>query len=357
MEDRESMKALLLEKPNVIKLIDRDIPVPAPNQVLVKVMAAGICKSDIEALWGTRPLSVTRYPNVIGHEWSGQVVECGSAVTALRPGDRMAGEGLVHCGLCANCLRGATAHCTGRRGHLEVGFTLDGGFAEYLVVNERSAHKLPDSMSYDIGALAEPAASVINGVLRSRPRPGQSVAVVGSGPIGLLAVAFYRLFSPSQLIVLGTRDYRNALALRMGATATVNVSKEDPRVAIASLTGGQGCDIVYEAAGSSAAVMLALDIAAIAGFVVLEGAAGSGQTITVESDFFQMKDLTISGIFGYTAHGFAQALAWMASPHMDVSVLLTHFFPLTRWREAFDTVIERRGDPLKVILHPAECPG
>jgi threonine dehydrogenase-like Zn-dependent dehydrogenase len=347
------MKALLLEKPNVINLVERDVPKLAPNQVLVKVMAAGICKSDIEALWGQRPMTTTCYPVVLGHEWSGQVVECGSAVVALRPGDRVTAEGLVHCGVCANCLRGAISHCTNQQGHQEVGFTLDGGFAEYVAVNENSAHKLPEGLPYEIGALAEPAACVVNGLSRSHPYPGQTIAVLGSGPIGLLAIAFYKLFSPRQLIILGTRDYRNAVGIKMGATAAVNVHTEDTRSAIARLTDGHGCDIVYEAAGGKDTALMAFDIAAIAGFVVLEGAVGGGQTMTIENDYFLMKDLTVSGIWGYSAYGFTQVLDWMASPQVNVRPLLTHFFPLTAWREALDTVIERRGDPVKVILQPA----
>lgn len=346
------MKALLLEKPNFLKLIDIDRPVPGTNEVLVKIMACGICKSDVEALIGIRPMSITKYPVILGHEWSGVVEECGPGVTSVKVGDRVTAQGVVFCGYCRNCVRDLPTCCLNLSECLEYGFTLPGGFAEYINILERQLYKVPEELSFEEATLAEPASTVVNGLLRSGVAAGDKVAVIGPGPIGLLAVIFFKLYSPSQIIIIGTRDYRNNLALKLGATAAINLNKEDPREAVKHLTSGEGADICFEAAGNPEAVHLAMDIVAKGGTVILDGVAGDEANLEIPSDLFVLKGLTVSGILGYTRHSFRKAIELIALRQTDVKALITHTFPLSKYGEAFDVVMQRKEDPIKVILTP-----
>lgn len=347
------MKALRLEAPRKWGLVEMDIPTPRPDQVLVKVWGAGICGSDLDAYHGTRPASVIRYPVVLGHEWCGEVVACGSAVAYLRPGDRVAAEGVEHCDQCPECARGKTNLCTGRPRYTEVGFTADGAFAPYVVQRESCVHRLQDTMAMEIAVLAEPASCMACAMERAAIRPGETVVIIGPGPLGLLGVAFARLFSPGQLIMVGTRAYRNEVALRLGATSAVNPNNEDAPAELLALTDGRGADAVIEVAGAPAAIELALMAVARGGCVLLGGIVGGGQRIPMDTDQILLRDVTVRG-FGYTHRAMQQALSWMSLPGMDLSPVVTHHFPLSQYKTAFDLVERREDRAIKVVLHPED---
>jgi len=350
------VKALYLEKPGQLALIDVPMPEASADEVVVKVSACGICKSDIEAMEGTRPMAVTRYPFIPGHEWVGRVHAAGPGVRSFRRGDRVTAIGSVFCGHCDKCVQGFIAHCRVNRGDAfeEYGFFSDrpGGFAEFVKVPERLCCRVPGSMPDDIASLAEPASTVALGVLRSGLVTGKTVAVVGPGPIGLLAVAFYRLFNPARLIIIGTRDYRNKMGVALGADAAVNPKTQNVGDEINRLTDGFGPDVVFEAAGNPDAVKMAIEMVAVGGTVCLDGVAGGGRTLTIQSDTLLYKDITIRGILGYTVHSLRTGIDWMSRTEADLGSLITHRFALDEYAAAFDVVQTRETDPIKVLITP-----
>ena len=347
------MKALTIEKPG--QLVLKDIPVPecGPNEVLIKIAACGICASDLEGIDGIRPEPYIKYPVVLGHEFSGTVQECGSTVTGLEPGDRVTVKPGAHCGLCKYCRRGEEGLCVeDRKEHIEIGFTRDGGFSEYVVARENQVFVLPGSVSWDLATLTEPGACVWTGVNATPIRLGDVVAVIGPGPIGLLAVNYYKALGVPKIIIVGTRDERNELAMKVGATHAINVREEDALARLQELSGGEGPDIIFESAGKVDAVQLALDAVRLGGAVVLAGVAGVGTRIELDCDYFIFRGVRVIGVLGYTPKTFNQSLTMLDLYGEELQQLITHKFALHDYEQAFQTVRERREGVMKAIIVP-----
>lgn len=348
------MKALVVQRPGKYGIKKLELPKCDSEDVLIKIKATGICKSDIEVLDGTRPEPYVKYPIVLGHECSGVIEDCGTNVKGFVPGDRVVVRPLFYCGKCKNCSRGQTNVCEEIKGnlHKEVGFTLNGGFSEYIIVPESMVYKITDSVSFEVAALAEPIACVWNGIVRSRPIPSDTVAIIGSGPIGLLAVIFYQFYQPSKIILLGRREERNDLGRKVGATHTINVCKGNPVETIRDITSKEGPDIIFEAAGNIEAVKLAFQLVRRGGIIVLEGVVGGGRGVELESDLFVFKDIRLEGVFGYTGRTFYEAVDLLERKYNELEMLITHTFSLEDFQEAFDIVRERKEGANKVLIKP-----
>jgi len=342
------VKALVISAPNHAALRDEPDPRPGEGQILVKVGAAGICMSDVETLKGTRPPAYVKYPVIPGHEWCGTVERLGPGGAGFAVGDRVAVEGHNFCRQCAWCRRGETNLCVS---YNELGFTLPGGFAEYVAVRGDLAHPFAATLPFESAAMAEPLACVVHGAHRATVGPGDTVAVVGPGTLGLLAVGWAAVSRPARIVVIGLDRANEALARRMGATDFLTVA-DDPAARVREMTGAAGADVVFEAAGSDSALPLALDLARRGGTVVLYGIAGGGRRTQVEADLFCLKDLHIHGVFAYTTASFEQALRLIESGRLDVAPLVTHTFALGEFQKAFDLLRERREPVVKVILKP-----
>ena len=342
------MKAVVIAAPNQAALRDEPDPRPGDGQILVKVGAAGICMSDVETLKGTRPAAYVRYPVIPGHEWCGTVERLGPGAAGVAVGDRVAVEGHNFCRACPWCRRGETNLCAS---YNELGFTLPGGFAEYVAVRADLAHPFAKTLPFESAAMAEPLACVVQGAARARIAPADTVVVVGPGTLGLLATGWSAVSRPARVVVVGVDRANEALARRMGATDFLTVG-DDPAARIREMTGGAGADVVFEAAGSEGALPLALDLARRGGTVVLYGIAGGGRRTQLEADLFCLKDLHIHGVFAYTTASFERALRLIESGGLDVAPLVTHRFPLADFAKAFD-LLRRRPEPVvKVILEP-----
>ncbi len=348
------MKGLMIERPGKMGL--RDIPIPeyGIDDVLIKVAYCGICGSDIEAFDGTRPEPYIKYPVILGHEFSGIIEKCGANVRILKHGDRVTVKPCKHCGMCKYCRRGETNFCIAIRGelHSEIGYTTNGGFAEYAVAPEKQVYKIPDTLSLELAALTEPGACVWNGLIGTAPMSGDTVAVMGPGTLGLLAVSFYETFSPSKIILVGTRDDRNELGKKLGATHTINIHKEEPLKILRDLTDREGPDIVFESAGKIEAVKLALEVVRLGGRVALAGVAGKGKKIELDSDYFIFKGVRINGVYGYTPDGFIKVLNILNSKSTVIRKIITHTFPLKDYEEAFEVVRNRTKGAVKVLIKP-----
>lgn len=342
------MKALLITAPGQANLAELEKPPIGPEDVLIRSRAVGICGSDVELYRGTRPAGFYRYPIVPGHEWAGEIAAVGERVRTLSPGEKVVSEGFLFCGICRNCRTGLTNLC--EAGYDEVGFTRTGGLAEYVAVPARQVHTLPHTCSLEEAALLEPTAVVAHAFLRAQPHAGDTVAVVGDGNIGLLAVQVARLFSPANIVLAGSRDERLEMARQLGATHTINARQNDPEPLIHSLTGGQGADLVFEGGTRPEGVETALRLARRGGTVVLEGIAGSGVHLSLESDVFVLKHLTTLGIFGANSAAWTYAVQLFSSSLLNLASLITHRFALTDYKVALDTIIGRQSKTLKVLL-------
>ena len=189
-----AVKAVLIERPNEVALVELETPPPDPGEVLVRSHVAGVCRTDLEMLHGglTDPRWV-RFPLVPGHEWSGTVAELGEGVTDLAVGERVVCEGMIPCNRCRRCKEGNTQLCLN---YDQIGFTRQGGYGEFVRVPRHVVHRLPDSVSFAAGVLVEPASCVLRGLERGRPRPGDTIGVIGVGTLGSLALMLARLYSP-----------------------------------------------------------------------------------------------------------------------------------------------------------------
>ncbi len=342
------MKAVVIERPRHGGLVEQPVPRAQAGQVVVRVAAVGVCMSDVETWQGTRPSAYVRYPVTLGHEWSGTVVEVGPDVSGVQVGDRVAVEGHNFCGACPFCRRGQTNLC---ETYNELGFTLPGAYAEYVVVRADLAHPFRPDLPLDLAALTEPAACAGHGMLRAGVQPGDTVAVVGPGTVGLLGVAWAKGLGAGQIIVVGVDRLNEDFARAVGATEVVTLS-EGPEERVRALTGGRGADVVFEAAGHPSASLLALNLVRRGGSVALVGIVGGEQTIALDPDLFCLKDVRVHGIFAYTSEVFVRTLRAIESGLLDVAPLITHRLSLADYRRAFDLLASRSEPTVKILLHP-----
>jgi len=334
------MRAVVVERPGAAALRIVPRPEPGPGEVLVRVGAAGICGSDVEVLEGRRPAPYVRYPIIPGHEWAGTVAAAGPGVENVEEGDVVVAEGFRACGDCARCREGRTNLCDAE--YAETGFTHAGAFAEFLCVPAHLVHRLPQGTDLAAAALLEPAACVAQGLLEVDLRPGVTAAVVGSGTLGLLAVALLGRYSPTRLALVGTRPTRLELGRAMGATETWNVrdgQRPEP-----------GFDFVFEATGTVDGARTAVGLARRGGTVVLEGI--SGEPGGIDADTVVLGHLRVQGIFGASRNAWGWVTELFAAGLLDTEPLVSHSFPLEEHAAAFAALTDRAGDALKVQLRP-----
>ena len=334
------MRAVVVERPGAATLRRVPRPEPGPGEVLVRVGAAGICGSDVEVLEGRRPARYVRYPIIPGHEWAGTVEAVGPNVEDVDEGAAIVAEGFRACGDCARCREGRTNLCAAD--YAETGFTHAGAFAEFLCVPARLVHQLPPGTDVAAAALLEPAACVAQGLLEVDLRPGMRAAVVGSGTLGLLAVALLGRVSPGRLTLVGTRAPRLAIGRALGATETWNVRKDE--------YPDRGFDLVFEAAGTPEGARSAVALARRGGTVVLEGI--SGRTDGIDADAVVLGHLRVQGVFGASRNAWRWVTELFASGLLDTEPLVSHSFSLEDYAAAFAALTDREGDALKVQLRP-----
>jgi 2-desacetyl-2-hydroxyethyl bacteriochlorophyllide A dehydrogenase len=336
----DEMRAVVVERPGAAALHRVPRPEPGPGEVLVRVGAAGICGSDVEVLEGRRPGRFVRYPIIPGHEWAGTIAAVGPGVETVDEGDVVVAEGFRACGECARCREGRTNLCSAD--YAETGFTHAGAFAEFLCVPAHLVHRLPPGTDLAAAAILEPAACVAQGLLEVDLRPGMTAVVVGSGPLGLLAVALLGRYGPSRLALVGTRSARLELGRAMGATETWNVREDD--------VPEGGFDFVFEATGNVAGARTAVALARRGGTVVLEGI--SGRPGGIDADAVVLGHLRVQGVFGASRNAWQWVTDLFAADLLDTEPLVSHSFPLEEHAAAFATLTDRTGDALKVQLRP-----
>ncbi|MCX5373509.1 zinc-dependent alcohol dehydrogenase family protein [Streptomyces sp. NBC_00015] len=329
----------------------QDVPDPAvkePTDAIVRVDAVTICGTDLHILKGDVP--EVRPGTVLGHEAVGEIVEVGGDVRTVRPGDRVLVSCISACGRCRFCRESAYGQCRGGGGWI-LGHLIDGTQAEYVRVPyaDLSVHALPSAVqSKDAVLLADifPTAYEV-GVLNGHVRPGDTVAVVGAGPVGLAAITTARLFAPERIVAVDLAPSRLEAARRLGADAVAD-AREDPEQLIADLTDGLGADVVIEAVGVPESFELCTRMVRPGGHVANVGVHGRPATLHLED--LWIKNVTITTGLVDT-HSTPTLLRMAAAGRLPTAQLVTHTFPLDRMEEAYD-VFARAADTgaLKVVL-------
>ncbi len=338
-----AMRALVVAGPGRSAVTDVPEPVPGPGEVLVSVEAAGICGSDLELLDGRRPAAYVSYPVVPGHEWAGRVEALGPGVRDLAPGDPVVAEGLRSCGVCDRCAEGRTNLCAA--GYAETGFTHPGALAERLAIPARLVHRLPPDRPLAPAALLEPAACVASGLLEAgMPLPGTRVAVVGDGPLGLLALLLLATASPAELVLVGGRPARSALGPGCGATRVVAAGDPD---ALAGLAGH--FDTVVEATNDPAGAATALTLPRRGGTALLLGISGAGRA-TIDPDVVTLNQLRVQGGFAASTAAWRWVAGLYATGALDPTPLVTHQFPLDQVATAFAALTAPDGNAVKILI-------
>ncbi|MFI3212688.1 MAG: galactitol-1-phosphate 5-dehydrogenase [Eubacteriales bacterium] len=250
------MKAGVVHAREDLRYEEIATPVPGKGEVLIKVKYTGICGSDIPRVNGD---ACHFFPNVLGHEFSGTVVEAGEGVTSLAVGDRVAGVPLVPCLQCEDCQKGNYALC---KHYSFIGSRQYGSFAEYIAVPEKNAVKFEEEVTFEQGAFFEPATVALHGLERTGYTGGKTVAILGGGTIGLLTMQWAKIFGAKEVVVFDIVNERLDLAKKLGATAGVNTLDADFKDQVKAITNGKGFDYVYETAGNTITMKMAFELAA-----------------------------------------------------------------------------------------------
>jgi threonine dehydrogenase-like Zn-dependent dehydrogenase len=311
------MAAAVYRRPGEVEIEDRPVPRPGPGQVLVEVGHCGICGSDIHLIldgWGK--------PGVVeGHEWTGVVAAVGPDVTGWAPGDAVVGGPAARCGRCRRCLEGTPSQCEDRGRSMTDDLAIDGAFADYLVVDHRSLLRVPDGLSPRAAALAEPLAVALHGITRGHVAEGDSVLVLGAGPIGALSIAALVARRLGPVIAVEPAEPRRELARALGAESVIHPDElevfppwEPERMA------ERAVDVVLECSGKKAAMEAGFCQLRRGGRMVLVGAGIEAPTF--DPNRLLLNELTVTGSFVYDEGGFATALELLATDGFPLDALI-----------------------------------
>ena len=339
------MKALVKKHAEPgIWMDDVSKPPVGHNDVLIKVKKTAICGTDIHIYnwdeWASKTIPV---PMTVGHEFVGQVVEIGSEVRGFEPGDRVSGEGHITCGFCRNCRAGKRHLCRNTTG---VGVNRSGCFAEYLSIPAFNAFKLSDAISDDIASILDPLGNATHTAL-SFDLVGEDVLITGAGPIGIMAVAIARFVGARHVVITDVNDFRLDLAKKMGATATVNATRDNLQQVMQDLGMQEGFDVGMEMSGNPQALRDLLGAMHHGGKVALLGIPPGDTSIDWNQVIF--KGLVLKGVYGREMFETWYKMSSMIQSGLDVSPIITHHFGIDDFQKGFD--IMNSGQSGKVILN------
>lgn len=322
-----------------------DVPMPevGHNDVLIKIKKTAICGTDIHIWkwdeWAAKTIPV---PMHVGHEYVGEIVEMGQEVRGFSIGDRVSGEGHITCGYCRNCRAGRRHLCRNTTG---VGVNRPGCFAEYLVIPAFNAFRIPESISDDLASIFDPYGNATHTAL-SFNLVGEDVLITGAGPIGIMAVAIARHVGARHIVITDVNDYRLGLALKMGATRAVNVTKQSLKDTMGDLGMVEGFDVGMEMSGVPSAFRDLLQNMNHGGKVALLGIPPSDTAIDWNQVIF--KGLEIKGVYGREMFETWYKMVAMLQSGLDLSPILTHHYPVNDFKAGFETMLS--GHSGKVVL-------
>ncbi len=355
------MKAWVLGDPGKLAMVEKPVPQPGPAEVLVRIDAIAVCGTDIEIIWkglpaiieGGEPFNKNFTP---GHEYMGTVVKLGEGVDEFKVGDRVAVEVHAGCGRCERCREGMYTSCLNygknygnvKKGHRANGFTTDGGFTQYAVNNINTLVHVPSDMSDEEATLIVTAGTAMYGLdVMGGLIAGQSVVVMGPGPIGLMGVAVAKALGAGQVILIGTRDNRLEMGRKLGADHTINITKENAVDMVRKYTDG-GAQYVLECSGAPTAINDASKMLKRGGRICL--AAFPDKEVSVDVAALVRNNIYLFGIRGEGKSATHRAASLMAQKRFDAKLIHTHTFPLAEVPEAVRYARERVDDAIKVVV-------
>jgi threonine 3-dehydrogenase len=318
-------------------------PVPGPNDILIKIVKTAICGTDMHIYhWDAWAQKTLRLPMPIGHEYCGHIVQMGSEVRGFDLGDRVSGEGHITCGHCRNCRAGRRHLC---RNTVGVGVNRQGCFAEYLVIPASNAFKLPDVISDDMASILDPFGNATHTALAFN-MVGEDVLITGAGPIGIMAVAIARFVGARHVVITDVNDYRLQLAAKMGASRTLNVSRDSLDQVMQDLGMQEGFDVGLEMSGNPQALRELLRTMHHGGSVAMLGIPPGDTAIDWDQVIF--KGLTLKGIYGREMFETWYKMSSMLQSGLNIAPVITHHFPLRDYLQGFETMASGRSG--KIIL-------
>jgi threonine dehydrogenase-like Zn-dependent dehydrogenase len=354
----DEMKAWVLGGPDELFLRNKPVPVPARAEVLVRIDAVAICATDLEIIHSGSPASILgglpfNKNFTPGHEYMGTIAALGPEVDEFRIGERVSVEIHAGCGQCKRCRQGMYTSCLNygkpEKGHRANGFTTDGGFAEYAVNHINTLALVPDTMSDAEATLVVTAGTSMYGLTELGGLvAGESVVVIGPGPIGLLAVAVAKALGASPVILTGTRNKRLAIGKELGADRVININDEDAVDVVRQLTSGIGADYVVECAGTEATINQAIHMTNRGGKICL--AAFPHDPVTMDLAHLVKNNIYAYGIRGEGRSATRRAMALMAEKRFDATRIHTHTFPLADLPTALHYARDRIDDAIKVVV-------
>lgn len=355
------MRAWVLGDPEELTLTTKPVQPPGRAEALVRIDAVAICATDLEVItYGTpamieggKPFNKNFSP---GHEYMGTIAALGPGVDEFQIGDRVTVEIHAGCGQCKRCRMGMYTSCHNYglnygdvdKGHRANGFTTDGGFKEYAVNNINTMIRVPDEMSDEEATLVVTAGTSMYGLTELGGLvAGESVVVIGPGPIGLLAVAVAKALGASPVILVGTRENRNRIGLELGADIAIDARSEDPVAKVKELTG-KGADYVVDCAGTETTVNQAIHMTNRGGRVCL--AAFPKEPVNFDIGYLAVNNIYLYGIRGEGRSATHRAMAFMAEKRFDARLVHTHTFPMEDLPTALKYARERVDDAIKVVV-------
>lgn len=339
------MRAALIDKPLSVKFTDVPEPmITKGNEVKIKTVVTGICGSEIHAFHGTHPFRIP--PLVSGHEVTGVIVEVGSDVKDYKVGDRVTVEPHYGCGVCELCREGRYNICSKKSVLGAKGWV--GSFGEFFVVPEQTVIKLPDNLSFEQGVLIEPIAVGMHAVRQTNLSVGQTVAIIGTGPIGLGVMLSAKLAGASKIIMTDALDFNLQLAQKMDCKYTVNVTKEDVYQRVMEITDGKGVDVTYLAFGNEGTFADALKITKRGG--AISEIAIIGAPVKIPISVLQQCEMRMYGSNMYTRTDFEIVRDAIANGEFDVEPMISKIMPIEEVEKAMEIVDKKLENVVKVLL-------
>jgi threonine 3-dehydrogenase len=340
-----TMRAIAKLRPEPgLDLIEAPVPTPGPNDVLIRVKKTSICGTDVHIYnWDTWAEKTIRPPMIIGHEFVGVVETVGTNVLGFKPGDLVDGEGHIVCGMCRNCLAGRRHLCKDTKG---VGVNRDGAFAEYLCIPATNVVHVDPAIPLDVLSCFDPLGNATHTALQY-DLVGEDVLITGAGPIGCMAVAIAKQAGARKVVVTDVNPDRLSLALKMGATRAVDVSRETLAEVQRDVQMKEGFDVGLEMSGSPQALNDMIDNMAHGGRIALLGIMPNNTAVDWNKIVFNM--LTLRGIYGREMYETWYKMTALIQSGLDISPVITHRFHFTEFQQAFDLM--RSGRSGKIILN------
>lgn len=339
------MKALVYSEPGKFGIKEIDKPECKENQVLIKVVKCGICKTDVHIHNGK---FLSKFPLTPGHEFTGTIESTGSKVTAFKPGDRVVADNTVLCGECYYCRRNQPLYC---ENFYSLGVTGPGGFAEYVVVNQDKVFSISDDLSFEVAAFTEPTACAIHGMDMIDVQNGDNVLMFGAGPTGIILAQLLKYGGAGKVVVAAPSQFKLDILNGFGIQ-TVKIDRNDDSEAEKEIKAmcPKGYDIIIDATGSAAITQACFKYTKMGSKIVVYGVCDENEKISISPYEIFSREYKIIGSFAQT-HCFDRAVNALETGIVKVKNLISHEFSLDDYAKGLDTVMSGKQS-IKVLINP-----